>query len=324
MIKILGDVHLSDEREWSYEVSYNIVKYIINDKDNIKDNILILEGDITEKAFISGRIIRLVHELFSGLKYKLVLLQVGNHDLKLDKNGNISLIYEYIKTDINLQNITIIENPTIFNYDNKYKILLLPHILADGIKSLKDYEHLSSEFSNNNYTLICGHFNDTSIPIPAECIDISYLKTKYVVLGHYHNPNNNYIGSIVPNSTKEAGYDRRYAVLEKDILTYIPIPKLLEYHSVNYPEPLIKDAVTNVYTIYNCIDKSIARQLYGNIYIKDCISTPNTIINTISTNTDISLSETLSYSDLFSLFTKDPLSNKYSELILNKAKQYLK
>jgi hypothetical protein len=317
-----GDLHLSDERQWSYEVSKKIVAYIATHSSNNPDNILILEGDLPERAFISGQVIDLIHSLFLSLKYAKTYIIKGNHDTKLNKVGQETLVYEYINSDPQFRNIHIIEQPTILDYDDM-KFLMLPHKLPDGTISNKDYEHLDSKFTDHTYTAVLGHFSDTSIPIPGETIDISYLKTKYTTLGHYHIPSENYIGSIVPNSTKEAGYPRHFIKFESGIRTYLPIEPILEYVSVSYPDSLPVKAAINVYTIYNCSDMAVARQQYGpDVYIKEAIMAQRgATAGSISIGGGIDLSTDKTYSELFMEYMAQ--ETKYSPEIMNKALKYL-
>jgi Calcineurin-like phosphoesterase len=280
MLVVCGDLHLSDSRPWSWEVSNKIVDFILDHSLNNEINIAIFVGDITEDAFLSGQVFDLMVKLFSQLKFSHTYVLVGNHDLKKNKQGQLTLSFKFLKRKVFQDKVTVVESPDMINirFDwNHFKVLMLPWF-PNNMK--ETYEHLQGV---DNPNLIVGHFQDPSVNIPGETINIDYLKPQFICLGHIHDKHHpRYIGSIVPNSVEGAGlprYIRTYSLPTGMGIgnlpaeeTLVPIPHIMDYCFVNFPDPLPKvDTEIPVWTIYNCADEATARAHYGDIYIRDTI-----------------------------------------------------
>jgi hypothetical protein len=141
--------------------------------------------------------------------------------------------------------------------------------------STKLYERLPEGYYSNSFDLVVGHLEDTSTPIIRDSyVNLSKINTKYVCLGHIHNPvSKSYIGSVVPNSISEKSKKAVVRIYEKDKpMTEVEIPSICDYYDVTYPDPLpAVNTLIPIWTIYNCRDSSIAAAKYGNIYIRKCI-----------------------------------------------------
>jgi len=319
---VLGDLHLSDSRPWSWDVSNRIVDFITNHPLNNKNNTLILLGDLTEDAFLSGQMFFLLMRLFLNLRFKSIYVLIGNHDIKRNKQGQLTCSLNFLQHDLFNKNVTLIYQPSFFESENM-AILALPFIFpqfAEGWSSVKDYEKMQGSKLDKEYDLIVGHFQDTSVKLPSESVDIEYLKTKFYALGHIHDKNHpRYVGSIVPNSIEGSGLPRYIRTYIKDKETLIEIPKIMDYYTVTFPDPLPKvESQVPVWTILNCQDESIAKTHYGDIYIRKCI-------NNISMNktefSKIAGSENVSIGELFNVWKKQ---SGYDKDVLNLAEEYFK
>jgi hypothetical protein len=267
MIVTIGDLHLSDNREWSWEVSNKIVDFIINHPLNNEDNYAIFLGDVTEDAFLSGQIFDLMVKLFSSMKFKHTYVLVGNHDLKKNKQGQLTLSFKFLNRRMFKDRVTVIDNAYDFTIEG-VNVLALPWVPVD---MKKEYENFPD--AENPYDLLVGHFQDPSINVPAETINIDYIKPKFICLGHIHDKDHpRYIGSIVPNSTEGAGLNRYIRTYTKDKETLIKIPHIMDYCYATFPNPLPKVNVQiPVWTIYNCKDEATAKAHYGDIYIRKAV-----------------------------------------------------
>lgn len=277
MIVVIGDLHLSDSRPWSWEVSQKIVDFILNHPLNNQDNIAFFTGDITEDAFLSGQVFDLMVKLFSSLKFQHTFVLVGNHDLKKNKQGKLTLSFKFLKRKPYINTIDTVDSPRKI-VSQAMNILVLPWIPTD---MKKEYE-THSLWMEGNYDLLIGHFQDTTCNLPGESIDISHIKTKLICLGHIHDENlPNYVGSVVPNSVKGAGLPRYFRTYEMShgrseglvIGLKVEIPHLMDYCVARFPDPLPKVNVeTPVWTVYNCADETTAKAHYGNIYTRDTVT----------------------------------------------------
>jgi hypothetical protein len=265
MLIVIGDLHLSDERPWSYKVSKEIVDYILNNPLNNESNEVIFLGDLTESAFNSGQVFELLHSMFLGLKFKRIYILIGNHDTKKNKQGQTTLSYSFLKNEF-FENVSIINEPTIIETEGM-TVFALPWKF-----DMKEYNNLKG--FEDEYDLIVGHFMDNTVKIPGETIDISYLKSKYVCLGHIHDKNHpRYCGSIVPNSIEGAGLPRFIRTYTKEKgETLVKVPPIMDYHFVTFPKELPKVKTHNpVWTIMNCKDEAIAKAQYGDIFIRKAV-----------------------------------------------------
>lgn len=276
MILAIGDLHLSDSRPWSYDVSKRLVDWISNAEWNNPKHVAVFLGDITEDTFLSGRLFYLMLDLFNNMRFKKTYVLVGNHDLREDKNNHLSLTYEFLRDQrFNGDgHVQIIDKPIEIGEEQMY-FLALPWLHSDGRLSVADYSKLKSDI---NFDILFGHFQESTIKLPGDHVDIEQIKTKYHCFGHIHNPSQRYIGAAIPNKWDEAGFIRSFRWYEKsdtghNVMEVIyPIPVFTDYYAVTFPEPLPQvPAQVPVWTVFNCKDEATARQQYGNIYIRKAI-----------------------------------------------------
>lgn len=270
MVCAIGDLHISDDRPWSFEVSKKMVNYIINHPFNNSENILVFLGDVTDKAFLSGPVISLVEHLFKSLVCKHIYVIKGNHEITLNKAGKETYVLDFLRSSV-FHNVTLVEEQMVFE-DGEDSYLLLPWIRQTHTRNMKkEYEALQFPPEQRPFTAVFGHLQEASLNLPGESIDLSHIPTKHFCLGHIHNPSERCIGSVIPNSVSEAQKTRSFRSYEKGEMEITPIQSLLDYYEVEYPEPLpIVDCDIPVFTIYNCADKTVAKEKYGDIYIRDC------------------------------------------------------
>lgn len=273
MLVAIGDLHLSDSREWSYDVSERVVDYIIKWNMNNPTHSAIFLGDFTEDTLLTGRLFSLLLKLFTSLKFKKTYVVVGNHDLKKDKNNNLYLAFEFLRHPLFKDKIEIIEQP-YYELIEGLNCLVLPWIHPDGTHSVKDYE--KQDQYNLNIDIVFAHFQDTTSEKQGDKVNIDYIKTKFYCIGHIHKPGQRYIGSVIPNKWDERNEVRsvRFYAREdgKATETTYPLPVFTDYYSIKFPEPLPKvPAQVPVWTIFNCKDEATARQQYGEIYIRKAL-----------------------------------------------------
>lgn len=276
----VGDLHLQSDRPWGLEVGEETVKWIIENEHNDPKNTLVLLGDLTEKSVLTGSVYTLLMKLFTGLKYKKTYILVGNHDGKMGSRG-ADVVYDFLKDpEIKSKlstNIEVIHEVKNLLIDNAYNCLFLPHIFPDGTHSNKDYANLPAEFKDKQYDIVFGHFTNTSVTYMGEKIDVSYLKSLCWAFGHIHNPSEQYLGSLVPNSIAEAQQIRQIRVYEatpsgvRQTIEHLD-RNICDYYTVNFPDPLpATTAIIPIFTVTNCKDISVARQQYGEIYIRKVV-----------------------------------------------------
>jgi len=307
----IGDLHLSSDRPWGLAVGEATVLRIVKDPRNIPENTLVLLGDLTEKSVISGAVYSLLMKLFTGLRYKRAYILVGNHDGRRVDN-RVDLVYDFLKDP---KNKALITCPIEVVDTESYKIiegistLFLPHIFPDGKRKLKDYEELPEVIKNRHYGVVFGHFTNSSLKVPGEKIDVSYLDSEHWCFGHIHNPSAQYAGSLVPNSIAEAGQKRHIRTYSfapsgktEERIEYLGT-EICDYKLVTYPDDLPEsNAEVTIWTVLNCRDMAVAKQRYGDIFIRsvvyDAVSSSSE-----GASSDMSLKLSLSTSQLFSEYS---------------------
>jgi hypothetical protein len=315
----LGDCHFSDARPWSYSVSKEVVKVLLTSEYNNKDNTLVLLGDLTETAFPSGLITELLLTLFAGLKYDTVYVLVGNHDKKPNKQGRLVLSYKFLQSK-NLSklfpNVTVIDDMTEVQIENN-KCLFMPYLFSDSKLKWEDYENHSG-----TYDIVFGHFTDTSnMDIKDRTIDITKINSTHICLGHQHNPDKNYVGSIVPNSTSEANKVRSFWVFDGKDKNIVTLPKICDYYSTEFPLPLPPvEAKIPIWTLLNCASAEIALEHYGNIYIHKTMYSASIDIEGLTDLGIVGDKEGFTNKKLFEGWRKEA---KYDKSILDLAEYYM-
>jgi hypothetical protein len=202
---------------------------------------------------------------------------VGNHDGYIAENKQthkkrIHLVYNFLRNkalkDKLFQNFTIVDTPSEYTIEGM-DFLFLPHLFNDGAMSLKDYEKMKW---NKKFTAVFGHFTSTFLKVPGDKVDVTHITTDYWCFGHIHNPTEHYQGSHIPNSISEANQERQIRIYDKGIQTIQPVPNIVDYYTVRFPDPLpVVTAKIPVWTVYNCKDEEVAQDQYPGIYIRRCI-----------------------------------------------------
>jgi hypothetical protein len=231
-------------------------------------------GDLTESAFLSGQIYDLLLHLFVNLKYKDVYIVVGNHDKKPNRQGSMVLSYKFLQS----KNVTKLFSSIGIHVIDKAEALSIEGIDSLVLPYTSDFSTYEQRKDDHSYDAIFGHFTDTSdMSIRDRTVDISHLKASLICLGHQHNPGNHYIGSVVPNSTSEAGKERSIWILSKTSsgiqCLKESIPCICDYYTHTFPDPLgAVDAKYPIWTMLNCASEDIAKEQYdSDMYVLKCI-----------------------------------------------------
>lgn len=271
MIAILGDIHFSAAKSYFIKAADDVIKWFTSWKYNNKDNELILAGDLVAFAINGGLVLELLFRLFMASRFKHIHVVVGNHDKKM-KDGIQQLAYSFL---YHMPNVTVYEKPSIVNIQDM-DVLLLPYYRVTGFqKSMQEvYSNLYQESKyKRHFDLVVGHFSETSITfVSSDTVsNMDKLDADTICLGHIHqriNPDI-YIGSIYANRVNENANDRAAWLISKEGKTEDPLPNFIEFVTAKYPDELpTSNALTPVYTITNCSGEKVARELYGNIFIK--------------------------------------------------------
>jgi len=277
----IGDFHLQDNYLWSHELCENMISYLISAPYNTPENTAILLGDLTENQLNSGAVYEYLTRLFKGLRFKKIIIVVGNHDIR-KRSGKETVPYDFLRDD---PRVYIASTPAEVLDIEGFKCLMLPHFLPTQARPSvnKYYSSLSGD-----YDFIFGHVADETVTIIPEGQRADLSKLNGIkVLGHIHSRvSDHYIGSLYAGNIKEVDDTRAVWLFDSNkVKTEVPLPIFVEYVNQTYPDPLLRTkAMTTVYTFYGADEGSI-REKYGDIYIRR-------IIRNLDSNLKTNLSKT--------------------------------
>ena len=325
MIVILGDIHFSSQKDYYLEICERFLDWFENWDKNCEGNHLILAGDLVQNALNGGQVIKFLERLYIKGQFSQIHVVVGNHDLK-KVDGIDQLAYEFYKIK---PGIKVYTEPTEITIDGR-NILMLPYFDDVNQEGYTMPEYYGSIYKNpkfsNNYDLVVGHFagSDVSYAGSTDCVEnLNKIKTKKLCLGHIHTRETDpgkYIGSVFSNRKGEND-DTRAAWLWDTVnntWSEEKLPIFSEFLQVIYPEDLPhSDALVPVYTILNCGSERLARERYGNIFIRKVrANMSDTVLKKIGSPGEfLSLSQA-NIGELFTAFLKEkdpPLDEKVQE-----------
>ena len=326
MIVVIGDQHLSDgPRPWSLKASMAQVKYIAEHELNNNSNTLILTGDIVDVARMSGTLYTILFKYFASLKFKEVYIVVGNHDYYAH-NNRVTLAYDFIRNPTlkkkYFENFTVVDTMACHTIEGM-EVLMLPHLYPTIDSNNKGYENLPKEITDKTYDVCVTHLADTTVDsYPGYLLDLTAIKSKYWSSGHIHAPSSHYVGSVVPNSSGEAGAKRQFRTYNKEGQTIHYIKNILDYYTVVFPEPLpTVDSEVAVYTVLNCKDEITAKTLYGDIFIRKCIFNPDIDKDAFNAlGSSLANKEQFSVKEMFDQWAK---TSKHPESIIEQSRKYI-
>lgn len=334
MVYILGDIHFSSKKDYLIETCERFLDWFKNWSNNNEKNTLILAGDLVETHVNGGIVIDFLERFSNYCNFKEIHIVVGNH-CKKKIEGDYQLAYEFYKRKPKFH---IYEKATEVNIEG-LNCLLLPYYWGTNEYDLTMVEYYSNIYKNkafsNKYDLVVGHFSgeDVSFSGSVDCVkNLDKIKTKKLCLGHIHTRSTNpdrYIGSIFASRKNENDNTRAAWYYDGKSWKEEKLPVFNEFLTVTYPEELPKsEALVPIYTVLSCGNEKIAKQKYGNIFIRKVTSENIDIsIRKRGNSTEFESLKTMDVNELFQDFIKvqdPPLSSEVKEKCEEVLNKYLK
>ena len=277
---ILGDIHFSASRPWRLEMGDSFLNWLA-DVEVQPDSYLILLGDLSDSAVNPGKVISQLEKLAQivSKKFKKTFILKGNHDEKVYQDEP-HLSFEFLGLKPNIQ---ILDTPADQITIGDFNVLALPHYsYRTDLPAFWDYyADLPAEIKDKEYDLTIGHFADSSAYVFDRQVNISYLKTKVLALGHIHTRENlHYTGSVYPCKISEEITTHPRAMwhlTKRDGIVSrkeIPLPIFCSFKYWDYPKPLPEKipGTSIVWTIKNCDIESVAKAHYKDAHIRGVAS----------------------------------------------------
>lgn len=309
-ILFFGDVHFYGSKKYFIDAGDMFIEHVKSMPDNTSNNIAVFLGDLVETFVNEGIVFDQLHKLFDVMNFKKVYVLTGNHDLKKGRSGHEHVAYEFIKK---YENVIVLDQPSKVDIEG-YKCLALPHYNAiTNLPPMYEYySNLPTSLINDEYDFVIGHFTDSSLDVFGRTVDLSKVKTKKLILGHIHvRSNKNYIGSIFALNPLQNATDRAVWILDNGTWSESPLPNLIQFFDVTFPDALpedAKDCKIPIYTVFNCHSESDISKIYGDIYVRQVnvkSKTLNPILQKESDfKTSAKFSKTGNYNDILSELVK--------------------
>lgn len=275
MICILGDIHFASNKDYIIATCEAFLDWFNNWNKNNPDNYLILAGDLVNDVFNGGIVIDFLERFIKSSRFKEIHVCVGNHDLKKYQNRD-QLAYEFYS---NKPNVHVYKTVSIVQI-GPLKTLILPYYwgVNDLGEPMNEYYSKITEnpfIKDQSFDLTVGHFcgEDNSFPGASDCVkNLNKINTTRLCLGHIHTRNINpdvYIGSIYASKKNENDYNRAAWIYDEGNWYEERLPIFNEFLNVTYPQPLpMSRAIIPIYTIFNCGNEKLAKEKYGDIFIR--------------------------------------------------------
>jgi DNA repair exonuclease SbcCD nuclease subunit len=233
---ITGDVHLNEWDEFStilpsginsrLQVGLDAIDQIAN---AAKDHVLIIAGDLfhtreeisVQVLFRAGEAIRRASAIC-----KEVIILVGNHDQHL-KDGRVHSLGTFQS-----ENVRVVDKPEISEVNGFGNVLFMPY-MNDYEEFRIVYKDLVSEQTSRisilhaditGFEMNSGFVSTKGItPEFTLSVDGCSNKIDLSISGHYHKPqkfgdlNVYYVGSPYQMDRSEAGHEKRYLVVSRDL-----------------------------------------------------------------------------------------------------------
>lgn len=315
---ILGDIHFSASRPWRLPLGDAFLTWLrdLSYIDSERDELLIL-GDLSDDAVNPGKVVRQLETLASicSEKFKATWILKGNHDEKLYK-GSPQLSFEFL----GLKNsFSILETPAEVVDLCGLKTLSLPfYNYRTDLPSLWEYyAALPEDISSQSFDLIIGHFANTSAAVFESQVNLTYLKSQLIALGHVHTRvSQDYLGSVFPCKISENSSPLPRAMWKVDkrgskvVKEEILLPTFCEYKFATYPAPLPATSpnIVTIWTIANCEVEAIAKAHYPDAFIRGVASdfTRKTDKGVVASDSDFHIKD---YCELFNNWIKESKAN---------------
>ena len=329
-ICILGDIHFASHKDFLIATCEKFLEWFKNWERNSPENYLILTGDLVHDYINGGVVINFLERFIQTSRFKEIHICVGNHDMNKYQNLD-QLAYEFYNN-----------KPNVFIYKKaaKAKIGSLNTLILPYFTGINDEGKTMSEYYSNiwknkefkdHYDLTVGHFcgEDNSFPGATDCVkNLDKINTDKLCLGHIHTRHINprvYIGSVYAGRKNENDYTRSAWVCDEEGWKEERLPIFNEFITFSYPDPLPNSkSLVPIYTILNCSSEKLARDKYGNIFIRrSTIEAADFIAKKLDNEANFNYIKNINIPELFKEFLKvqSPLLN---EDVINNCKNALK
>lgn len=279
-IILFGDQHVTHEEPF-FSAKKKYFQDIANRDFNNNSNVAIFMGDFFHSNTPTPKEYELAHKFIESLRFKEVYILAGNgvHEYNRSKDNwaiDPLAFHEYI---------FLIKKPDIYNI-GKLKMLFLPWVPGKYYNDLtmKEWYENLTEYKDKEFDYMLGHFNHKEFF--GHIIDISYLKTKNIRMGHIHIPDGDYVG--VDTITR---YDEKGILCNLNIIDmetgkeeFLTLPRYFDYYEIKYGEDVSIETPYFKLDIIDAPSKEKAYQKYGQYHIRNIVLKNEDIVDSSNDN----------------------------------------
>jgi hypothetical protein len=331
-IVVVGDLHLQPKTNIpKHGQVLEFLSWLFNDSTlNTEDSVLLLLGDLVETMDDPAELLEIYIDYFlNKSKFSKIGIMKGNHDENMNSSFTSALRP--------LHNVQIIETITELTITG-INCLFLPYYdhtkIGNSYPPMNEYyssKEIIEKFGATTYDYTYHHVEDELTHYSKKFCDLSWIKSNNWLCGHIHTETitqgGRILGAPIFNSSSESDKIPYIAKIDTNTKKYelIKVPIYLSYHTINYPENIVKpDTKYSLWTVNNSLDKNETIKYYtkqatelGFTFYPLRINSRRVtkeLIKETSTNTKES------YTKIFDRYTK---ANKVSTAIIDICKPIL-
>lgn len=261
---IEGDRHIQSKKPF-YEAHLAYNEWLLNQDWNNSDTVFFSQGDFFNKSNPDPWEYAIAVDFIERAKFSKIYIQAGNHEYSrptdryalhpLERFDNVDVLYE--ETQLEWENTKVLSLP--FYYPNT----------RPDVGRMEDYYSRIHEYEigKGHFDYVFGHLY--FVNTYGSFVDVTRIDADHKIFGHDHsqfaNSEGEYMGTPMPHRFSEKGQQGRLLRIDCSQAKgeYIDIPRLLDYETVTYPNPLPE--VESEYTIWDveeAVDKQVAIEFY--------------------------------------------------------------
>lgn len=262
---LFGDQHVTHEEPF-FQVKKDYFQWVTMHDLNNESNIAIFVGDFFHSNEPTPKEYEMVHKFLDRLKHMKDIYILSGNGIHEFNRSKVNWAIDPLNTH---KNVTLIKQPEVYNIGN-LKILFLPWVPGKFFNDLtmKEWYEDLTEYKDKEFDYIIGHFCHKEFF--GHKINISYLNTKNIRMGHVHIPDGEYVGVDTITRYDEKGINCQLNVIDietKEEET-IDIPKFFDFYTIKFGDEVDVETLYFKLDITDAPNKEKVYQKYGNYYIR--------------------------------------------------------
>lgn len=258
-----GDRHIQSKQPfYDAHMAYN--EWLLSQPFNSPSTVFFSQGDFFNKANPDPHEYALAVDFIERAEFDRIIIQAGNHEYNRPNDRYALHPLEHF------EKVEVLYKETAFSIENT-SFLSLPFFYPNkrNVGRMEDYYPTLPQYpvGQDHFDYLFGHlyFVDTY----GSYVDVSKINADRKIFGHDHiqfsNRIGEYIGTPMPHRYTEKGQQGHLILIDCLDATeqYVDVPKIIDYETVTYPDPLPKtDVQYMIWDVEEAPDRSVAIDHY--------------------------------------------------------------